>query len=278
VSREKPLISLSEFLTNPSENPGGWEESSARVPAVDGGRPGDLRDAPVETADVSPESRIVMFSEPRGPGADRYRYLRMQLRELGKGGELKKILITSALPGDGKSTVALNLATALAEGGKRSVLLVESDLHRPTLTSTLRLTARAGLAECLEGDLSPLAAVVRIEPLNWYLLQAGEVRTNPTELLQSSAVTKVIDELAPHFDWVLFDSPPVAPLSDAVSLVRHTDACLLVVRAHQTPREAVEDALEVLGPGRVSGIVFNGASGLNRLYAKYSGYYGKRQG
>ena len=94
-----------------------------------------FKDIEVEQVEVLPESRIVFHNEPRSPGADRFRYLRMRLRELWDAGKLRSLLITSPLPQDGKSTIALNLATALAEHGKRTVLLIEADLHHPTLTS-----------------------------------------------------------------------------------------------------------------------------------------------
>ena len=137
-------------------------------------------------------------------------------------------MITSPLPQDGKSTVALNLATALAEGGKRTVLLIEADLYHPTLTERLGLEVGLGLADCLEGPLHPVLALRRLEPLSWYLLSAGEPRSNPTDLFQTEALARVIQKLSTHFDWILIDSPPLTPLTDALSLARHTDATLLV--------------------------------------------------
>jgi Mrp family chromosome partitioning ATPase len=86
----------------------------------------------------------------------------------------------------------------------------------------------------------------------------------------------LLQRLSPHFDWILIDTPPVAPLTDAVTLAQHVDGCLLVVRADYTPREAVEEAMKLLGPRRVLGMLFNGAEGLNQLYSQYYGYYGKK--
>jgi capsular exopolysaccharide synthesis family protein len=229
----------------------------------------------VEEVQLSAGSRIVMYSDPLSAGADRFRFLRMCLRELWNAGKLKSLLITSPFPQEGKSTIALNLATALAEGGKRTVLLIEADLHRPTLSEQLGIEERAGLADCLEGRLNPLSALRRLEPLGWYLLPSGEPRTNPTELLQTDALAGVMERLSPHFDWILFDSPPVTPLTDALSLARQANATLLVAREGRTPREAIEKSIAMLGRQRVLGIVLNAVDGLEKAYSgyyRYSGY------
>jgi capsular exopolysaccharide synthesis family protein len=233
-----------------------------------------LDQIPVEEVQVHPGSRIVMQTDPRSAGADRFRFLRMCLRELWNSGKLKTLQITSPLPQDGKSTIAMNLATALAEGGKRTVLLLEADLHRPTLMDQLGLEKRAGLADCLEGSVNPISALRRLEPLGWYLLPAGEPRSNPTELLQTEAFAGVLQKLSPHFDWILLDSPPVIPLTDALSLARQANATLLVAREGRTPREAIEKSIAVLGRQRVLGIVLNAVTGLDRMYSGYYGYSG----
>ena len=236
-----------------------------------------LRDVPVDEAEIGPASRIVFFTDPRSPSADRFRYLRIQLREVQAVAKLRNLLITSPLPQDGKSTIALNLAAALAENGKRPVLLVEADLHQPTLAQSLGLKTREGLAECLEDGLDPLLALRRIEPLGFYLLQAGRPRGNPTELLQSESMSGLMQSLSQHFEWILIDTPPVLLLTDAASISRLVDATLLVVRADRTTRDAVEQAVAILGPKQILGIVLNAAGRLNKLYSKYYryGYYSK---
>ena len=145
----------------------------------------DLAKVPVEEAVISPTARIVYYTEPDSPAADRFRLLRMRLWPLWESGKLSSVVVTSAEPQDGKSTVSLNLATALAEQGKRRVLLVEGDLYRPSVMQRLGLADRAGLAECLEASLDPFSALRRVEPLGVFLLPAGQPQGNPTELLQS---------------------------------------------------------------------------------------------
>ena len=229
---------------------------------------------PAEKVHIDAASRIVFHTDPSGAGANRFRFLRMRLRELWNAKSLKTLLITSPLPEEGKSTIALNLATALAEGGKRSVLLIEADLHRSPLTEQLKLKTGSGLSECLEAGLNPLSAIRRLEPLGWYLLSAGQPRGNPTDLLQGDALSVVIQKLSHHFDWILIDSPPVIPLTDALSLARHSSGSLLVARAGRTPRQAIEKAIALLGRPQVVGIVLNGVEELDERYSGYYGYHG----
>jgi len=233
----------------------------------------DPSQIPVQNVQIQPASRMVFDAGAMSPGADRFRFLRLRLGELWTTRKLRTLLITSPLPGDGKSTIAMNLATTLAEHGQRPVLLIEADLHHPTLTHQLGIEAGHGLAECLQDGLSPLSAVRRLEPLGWYLLSSGKPGTHPTELLLSEALPGVMQELSPYFDWVLIDSPPVIPLTDALSLGRQADASLVVVWAGRTPREAVEQTVNLLGPKHVLGILLNGVEGLHKLYSKYYGYY-----
>jgi capsular exopolysaccharide synthesis family protein len=226
-----------------------------------------LPEFPVEEARLTPASRLVYHNDPRSPAADKFRFLRMRLREYWATGRLKKLLVTSPLAGDGKSTILLNLATALSERGKRSVLVIEADLHHSTLAEILKLRPWAGLTECLQDDsISPLSHIRRVEPLGWHLLPAGEPRRNPTELLQTQALGVILKTVSASFDWVLIDSPPVVPLTDSVGLQQHVDASLLVVRAGRTPREAIEQSIGLLGKKNIIGIVMNGIERRHQPY------------
>jgi capsular exopolysaccharide synthesis family protein len=233
-----------------------------------------LHELPVEIVRLDPGNRIAVHTDPQGPCADRFRFLRMRLRELWSTDKLKSLLITSPLPHDGKSTVALNLATSLADHGKRSVLLVEADLHQPTLARQLGLDFQSGFANCLEDGVDPFSVIRRIDPLGWYLLPAGRARSNPTELLQRETVSEIFQTASRNFDWVIVDSPPIAPLADAMALRQQTDATLLVARAGRTPVQGVEDALNLLGRKHVLGIVLNGVEGMEKAYSEYYASYG----
>jgi capsular exopolysaccharide synthesis family protein len=245
--------------------------ASTEIQAISG-----LNHTPIEKVQLNAGGRVALLTDSRSAGADRLRFLRMRLLELRQLAKLKSIVITSPLPEDGKSTVAMSLATTLSEQGQRMVLLIEADLHRPSLAKSLGLQPRPGLAECLEDGFDPLSHLRRVEPLGWYSLQAGNPRSNPTELIQSEGFKAGLERLAPYFEWILVDTPPVLPLIDALSLSRQADATLLVARADRTPREAIEQALTVIGRKHVLGIVLSGTEGLGRLYSRYYGASGKK--
>ena len=227
-----------------------------------------------EVSPVSAESHVVVYSDPRSAGADRFRLVQINLKSLQATKKLKNLLITSPLPGDGKSTVSLNLATALSEKGTRPVLLLEADVYRPTLVKKLGLRPWPGLTECYKSGSDPMLAIRRIDPLGFYLLPAGQpVDDAGSSLLQSKFVSQLIKGLASSFfSWILIDSPPTTPIADILVLRAHSDATLLVVRAGKTPREAIEESSRNLGRDHIFGIILNGVEGLDRAYSKYYGY------
>jgi protein-tyrosine kinase len=220
--------------------------------------------------------RIVVHSDPTSTAADRFRLLRMRLRNHWTAGKLKTLLVTSPLPGDGKTTVALNLATVLMEEQGRRVVLIDADLHRGSLDQQLGLLPQAGLTECLQQQLSPLSAIRRVEPFGWHFLSSGKLRSkNPTEVLQPLELANLLKQLSPHFDWIVVDSPPVLPLSDAVTLTQHLDGTLLVARAGITPAKAVDDAIGLLGKKHIVGLVLNGIEKRDQPYSSSYHYYSR---
>jgi capsular exopolysaccharide synthesis family protein len=266
------LINFSELL---------WTPQSRSQPRVSSQAPdrtesSALAKAPVVKVVVRPETRIVVTTDLSSPGADRFRFLRMRLRELQSAGNVRTLLVTSAVPQDGKSTVAMNLATVLADGGKSSVLLIEGDLHRPSIATALGVPAGRGLAECVEKGVNPLSVIQKIDPLGWYLLQAGSTEKNPTALLQDENLGNVMETMRVHFDWTVIDTPPLAVLTDALLLGRYADTSLMVVRSGATPKPAVNEALNRLGSKHVFGIIVNGEADLNDAASRYAGYYNKR--
>jgi capsular exopolysaccharide synthesis family protein len=227
----------------------------------------------VEEMHVEHLPQVIFHTDPTGVAADRFRLLRMRLGECWKAGKLKSVLITSPLPGDGKSTTALNLTTAIAEEKLRSVLLIDADLHRGSITQQLNLERCPGFAQCLHGQMNPLSAIHRIEPFGWYFLPSGRCHVgSPTELLQPQELATLFQKLSAQFDWIVVDSPPILPLSDAVALRQQVDGTLLVAKAGFTPEKAVNDAIALLGRKHILGLILNGIEKLNQPYSSYYQY------
>lgn len=269
------MINFSEILWKPRQARADEPRSRPFTAAEEPETRAPLLEVAVEHARWKRGSRLAMLTDSRSASADRFRYIRMRLRELRELAKLQRVVVTSALSEDGKSTVAMCLATVLAEEGKHSTLLIEADLHHPSIASGLGLPPGEGLAECIQADLDPMSAIRKVEPLSWYLLRAGDANANPSELLQSEKLAAILQNLSSHFEWIIIDSPPALPLADAVSLSRQADATLLVARADRTPRGAVEEVINLIGQKHIVGIVLNGAEGLNRLYSAYHRHYGK---
>jgi Mrp family chromosome partitioning ATPase len=243
------------------EFPQAWEKPDMYLPVA------------TETSAVPEESRVVVYNDPRSPAADRFRWAGMRLKSIQAARGVKTLLITSPLPGDGKSTVALNLATVLTEKGKDPVLLVEADTYRPTLVKKLGLSTWPGLYGCYKRKSDPRLAIRRIDPLGFYLLPAGQAEGEDDLLFQSTFVPQLIGNLnSSSFSWILIDSPPTTPIAEILALKAQTDATLLVARAGRTPREAIEETTRNLGRDHIIGIILNAVEGLDRIYSKYYGY------
>jgi capsular exopolysaccharide synthesis family protein len=251
-------------------------DSAAALPRGSQESASVLTDIPAKTVEVSPAMRLAAHTDVGGPAADRYRFLRLRLRPLWEAAKLKSILVTSPLPRDGKTTVALNLAATLADKGVQSVLMVDADLHQSTASRLLGCEDQPGLTDCLTSDIHPFSAIRRLDPLGWYSMAAGQPSAHPTELLQNDRLPQLIKYLTSSFDWVIFDAPPVLPLTDAALLNQHTDGTLLVARADRTARDSVEEVVSTLGKKRIIGMVLNGAEGHRRRYGRYGGYYRQR--
>lgn len=220
---------------------------------------------------LGPESAFMFHTDPHGPGAERYRLLRLRLKAVCAASEIKTLLITSPGPREGKSISTLNLAAALAEKKDQSVLVLEGDLRRPSLAQELGLQLPPGLTQCGREDTGLQSAIWRIDPLGFYLLPAGKPVDNPLGILNSQWFAEIKQKLASVFDWILIDSPPTIPVIDTVSLKDHADASLLVIRAGHTQQSAINEAMRVLGSDHILGILLNGAEGLDRGYYEYAG-------
>lgn len=198
------------------------------------------------------------------------RLLRSRLRTASATNSAPRCIgLTSALPGEGKSTVALGLAAALAREPGRRVLLVEADLRRPTVSSSLGLPPAPGLSEWLNGGLDQVP-VRRVEPGGFWVVVAGQDPLERPEALGSPLMDAVVRAARSAFDDVLLDAPPLLPVADAVLMQDLIDGFLLVVRSRLTPREAIHNALGRLRPQKVIGVVLNDHQEYRHTYSNYA--------
>jgi capsular exopolysaccharide synthesis family protein len=203
--------------------------------------------------------RRIALLQPQSFVAEQFRSLRARLDSLASAHPLRTIVVTSADPGDGKSTAAINLALVMAMSVGRKVVLVDCDLRNPSIHESLGLRVDAGLAEVLLGSAELEESLVQVEGSSLLALPVRGVPHNPAELLASGRMREVVEKLTARFDCVVLDVPPVLGLPDAKIVSEFCDGILLVVRAHATPQTDVESALEVVDRSRVLGVVLNDA-------------------
>lgn len=224
--------------------------------------------------------QLVVARDPWSPIAETFRILRTALMFSSSGPPPQVIQVTSAASGEGKTVTALNLASTLAESGRR-VLLIDGDLRHPGCHELLGVPLRPGLASYLDGSVD-LARVVReIKSPRLSFISAGPRPANPADLVGSERMREALAELRGHYDFIVIDSPPVLPVTDAVLLSRTADSVLLVLKGHAAPGDQVRRARDqlVLSGARVAGVVVNNVTrswGNYPLYHSYPHYFGTR--
>jgi capsular exopolysaccharide synthesis family protein len=204
----------------------------------------------------TPQNPLVVKDDPRSPRSESFRTLRTNLQFLNVGVTSRSFVVTSSVPGEGKSTSAANLAIAVALAGK-NVIIVDADMRKPKLAEYLGLEGGVGLTDVLVGRAQPNDVIQRWGDTNLYVLPAGKVPPNPSELLGSQAMITLIRGLEGSFDTVLFDAPPLLPVTDAAVLAKNTTGALLMVaagRAHKNQVRGAVAALENVG-AKLAGIV-----------------------
>ena len=229
--------------------------------------PVDLQQCPCLSVAVPTDSRLVSIEKEESLGAEKFRFLAVRLRQLRQTRPLKKILITSTIPQEGKSTVAANLACTLARRKPQKTLLLEGDLRRPTLASRFGLGRVAGLSEWFRGEGSAMN-IYRLETLGLWVLPAGNAAENPLELMQSGKLGPLMEQLTAWFDWIVIDSPPVLPLADTSVWARLADGILLVTRPGVTEKHQLERGLATLEKSKLLGALVNSSTD-----AAHSDYY-----
>lgn len=208
---------------------------------------------------------LVAGLAPKSLAAEQYRQLRTRLSLAEGANAIRTVLVTSPQKGEGKSITSANLALTMAQELQRRVIIVEADLRKPSLQQMFGLTPGPGLSDYLAGA-ADLQQVMRTLPDHHLtVIPAGTTPGNPAELLGSTAMRRLLDQLRTSFDRVILDTPPVLPLADVAILAPMVDGALMVVRAGYTPKPAIENALRAFDSSRLLGVVLN-ESGLEDDY------------
>lgn len=224
---------------------------------------------------IHPEQ--ITAKEPRSSFAENVRQLRTALQYSMAGRAPKSIMVTSALPGEGKTTVASNLAISLAQSGRRTIL-IDADLKKPSIHEFFNVDRNKGLTDILTGKTHGKlnGHVVQADTENLFVLPSGERPPNPVDLLDSNAMRRLLSTLSEHFDHIIVDSTPTLDLSDTGVLFPYVDGVVVVVKPGKTPRAAVVKVNEkILGlGGRVLGAVLNNRKPRSGKRSRYGSGYG----
>lgn len=200
----------------------------------------------VVVVDRSLSPYLVFFHEPAGYRAEQLRSLRNRMVTMNPDGEPKTLVITSAVRGEGKSVTAINLAMAFAELERAKVVLVDADLRRPACERYLNLNPGPGLADVLRGDASVDRVLRPAGYRNLMLLGAGTRVDNPAEVLAATRIDELFQRLKERYQYIVIDTPPVLPSTDAGVLAARADGTLLVVRLEKSMKKQSRDALRAL--------------------------------
>lgn len=214
---------------------------------------------------------FIVERKPKSIAAEAYRSLRTNIQYSSFDKKYKTLVVTSANPGEGKTTVAGNLALVLAQGESK-VLLVDCDMRRPSMHKNFRVTNTYGISDLLIGK-QKLETVVNKVNANLSVITAGNLPPNPAEMLASKAMTAFLEDMKNKYDYIVLDTPPLQAVTDAQILSTKADGTLVVVRAGVTKKEAVHNAVSMLKKvnGHVIGTVLNAAENKKDKYYYYYG-------
>jgi non-specific protein-tyrosine kinase len=229
--------------------------------------------------------RPISLSEPRSPVVEAFRTLRTNITFSGVDKPLRRIIVTSSVPQEGKTTVSSNLAVVLAQGDRKAVL-IDADLRRPQIHQKFALSNRIGLANLFIRQTDVMTGILQPTELpQLSVITSGILPPNPSELLTSMKMAQVLDRLNEEFDVIIIDTPPVLTVTDAAAMAANIDGVILVVKPGVTKLSALAQTVEQMQAvgARILGVVLNDIKPSSRkygfyyrqYYSKYSYYYGK---
>lgn len=206
------------------------------------------------------DRNVVTLTAPASVAAEQFRTLYFRLERLKQLRPLKVVSVTSAVPGEGKTLTALNLALTAARASlDRRILLIDADLRRGSVAGLLGIKSTPGLRELLDGEAEVKDVVRRFQGERLAVVPCGGASAEPTHALASGRMRQLLDRVRDHFDEVYVDLPPTLPFADAAILGSLSDGVLMVIRANQTSTRHVRSAVEMLAGAPVVGCVLNGS-------------------
>lgn len=223
----------------------------------------------------NPDSRTMLFFEKdeKRKGAEEFRTLRSRLYQIREKMPLKRIMVTSALPKEGKSFVAANLAQVIVRQHGRRVLLIDADLRSPGMHRHLGASQTPGLSDYLMGECDEFAVMQRGPMDNLVFIPAGRQASGAPELLANGRLKLLLQRVEPLFDWIIMDTPPVIPVADSTLLANFCEGVLMVVRSNATPSDLARKAREEFQDKLLLGVVLNGIPADQLPQSRY--YYGE---
>jgi receptor protein-tyrosine kinase len=230
-----------------------------------------VRSCPSIPFTPAPDTLLIDPARPKEAPSEEFRSLRTRLNHLQGVQNLRTIVVTSASPGEGKTFTATNLAISQAQLAGKRILLADFDFRRPSIGKLFGIDGAPGLTDYLRGNARIGDILHHVADSNLYIITAGEIVTNPLELLNLPECNQLIEALRDHFDWVILDSPPLLFAADGNLLATMADGTILVVRIGTTTYDSISRAVQSLCENNVLGIVVNGAHH-NELYSRYSYY------
>jgi capsular exopolysaccharide synthesis family protein len=201
---------------------------------------GESKDTPIRREELK------ILTEPSGRVAEQFRSLRNSIQSMNPDGAPRNLVVTSATPGEGKTTCVLNLALSFAELPHMSVLVIDGNLHKPAVEARLGLPRRQGLAELFTGKLDPDRAVRETHVRGLFVMGAGGSEGNPAQYLGTDRMSTLLQMLKQRFDYVIVDAPATLDFNDASQVAAMADGTLLAVRLGETPKHLVEQAVTLL--------------------------------
>jgi capsular exopolysaccharide synthesis family protein len=220
-----------------------------------------------------PDEKTMLFfnGDDNARGTEEFRTLRSRLYHTREKMALKKILVTSALPKEGKSFTSANLSQVLVRQHGRRVLLIDADLRGPKLHTMLGTSASPGLSDYLQGGNDEFSIMQRGPMENLFFIPSGQQISDPSELVANGRLKFLLQRVEALFDWIIIDSPPAVPVSDASVLAKACDGVLMVVRSNATPVDMARRARQEFPDQALVGVVLNGTDSDSIPYSRY--YY-----